>query len=74
MYYTNLNPAGMDEPGQQCRGLIELTASTLSSGTVARMLLAEQRDNHPLYAAFQSHSVVSVVSVPRSLASLLLPS
>jgi hypothetical protein len=45
MYYTNLYPAGMHKSDQRCNGLIELTASTLSGGAVALMLLAVQRDN-----------------------------
>jgi hypothetical protein len=44
MYYTNLNPAEMHKPDQRCNDLIELTASTLSGGAVALMMLAVQRD------------------------------
>ena len=44
-HYTNLYTAGMHRPDQRCNGLIELTASTLSGGAVALMLLAVQRDN-----------------------------
>jgi len=45
MNHTNLDPTGMHEPDQRCKDLIELTASTLSGGAVALMLLAVQRDN-----------------------------
>jgi hypothetical protein len=45
MYYTNLYPEGMHRPDQRCNDLIELTASALSGGAVALMLLAVQRDN-----------------------------
>jgi hypothetical protein len=41
-YYTKFSPAGMHNPGQQCNGLIEMTANTLSSGVVALMLFAVQ--------------------------------
>ena len=44
MYYANLCPVEMHKPGQHCRGLIEMTAQTLSSG-VALILLAIQRNN-----------------------------
>ena len=44
-HYTDLYPAEMHKPDQRCNGLIELTASTLSGGAVALMLLAVQRDN-----------------------------
>jgi hypothetical protein len=44
MYCTKFSPAEMQKPGQQCNGLIEMTASTLSGGVVALMLLAVQRD------------------------------
>jgi hypothetical protein len=45
MYCTKFFPAGMQKPGQQCNGLIEITANALSGGVVALMLLAVQRDN-----------------------------
>jgi hypothetical protein len=35
----------MHKADQRCNGLIKLTASTLSGGAVALMLLAVQRDN-----------------------------
>jgi hypothetical protein len=44
MYYTNLDSAEMHKATQRCNGLIELTASKLSDGAVALMLLAVQRD------------------------------
>ena len=44
-YYTNFTPIEMHTPDQRCNGLIGLTANTLSSGAVALMLLAVQRDN-----------------------------
>ena len=44
-YHTKSSPAGMHRPGQQCNGLIHLTANTLSGDVAALMLLAVQRDN-----------------------------
>jgi hypothetical protein len=35
----------MHKPGQLCYGLLEITASALTGGVVALMLLAVQRDN-----------------------------
>jgi hypothetical protein len=35
----------MHKPGQKCAELIEKTATELSSGVVALMLLAVQKDN-----------------------------
>ena len=35
----------MQQPGQRCVGLIEVTANALSGGAAALMLLAVQRDN-----------------------------
>ena len=45
MYNTNLCYAGMHEEGQQCMDLIKKTADTLSSSTVALILLSVQKDN-----------------------------
>jgi hypothetical protein len=45
MYYANLHPAGMHKADQRCNDLIELTASRLSGGAVALMLLAVQRED-----------------------------
>ena len=42
---NNICPTEMQNHGQQCTGLIELTANTLSGGAVALMLLAVQRDD-----------------------------
>jgi len=36
----------MHKPGQQCNGLIEMTANALSDGVVALMLLAVQKDHN----------------------------
>jgi hypothetical protein len=44
MYSTKLSPTEMNELGQQCNGLIEITANALSDSVVALMLLAVQRD------------------------------
>ena len=41
----NIRSAEMQKHGQQCAGLIELTANALSDGAVALMLVAVQRDN-----------------------------
>jgi len=38
-------PADMQKHGQQCAGLIEMTANALSGDAVALMLVAVQRDN-----------------------------
>ena len=46
MYSTRLSPTGMHKPDQQCNGLIEITANSLSGGVVALMLLAVQRDHN----------------------------
>ena len=35
----------MHKPGRQCTDLIQLTANSLSSGVVALMLVAMQKDN-----------------------------
>ena len=45
MYYADFCPEGMHKHGQQCTELIEKTANELSSGVVALMLLAVQKDN-----------------------------
>jgi hypothetical protein len=45
MYYANFTSQEMQKPGQRCNGLIEITASALTGGAVALMLLAVQRDN-----------------------------
>ena len=45
MCHTNSCPAGMHKPGQKCTELIQKTANELSSGVVALMLLAVQKDN-----------------------------
>jgi hypothetical protein len=42
---ANSCPAEMHKPGQKCTELIEKTANELSSGVVALMLLAVQKDN-----------------------------
>ena len=44
-FSINIHPAEMQKHGQQCAGLIELTADELSDGAVALMLVAVQRDN-----------------------------
>jgi hypothetical protein len=36
----------MHKPGQQCNGLIEMTADALSGGVVALMLVAVQKDHN----------------------------
>ena len=41
----NIFPAGMQNHGQQCSDLIEITANALSGSAVALMLVAVQRDN-----------------------------
>ena len=43
--YINHRPADMQKHGQQCTGLIEMTANALSGGAVALMLVAVQKDN-----------------------------
>jgi hypothetical protein len=46
MYYcANSCPAEMHKHGQKCTELIEKTGNELSSGVVALMLLAVQKDN-----------------------------
>jgi hypothetical protein len=45
MYRANFTSQGMNKPGQLCKGLIELTASSLTGSVVALMLLAVQKDN-----------------------------
>ena len=42
---VNICPADMQNPGQQCADLLEVTANALSGATVALMLGAVQRDN-----------------------------
>jgi hypothetical protein len=44
MYYAVSCPAGMHKPGQKCPELLEKTGNELSSGVVALMLLAVQKD------------------------------
>lgn len=44
-YHTKSSPAGMHRPGQQCNGLIKMTANALSGDVAGLMLLAVQRDN-----------------------------
>ena len=41
----DIHPIEMQNHGQGCAGLIETTADALSSGVVALMLVAIQRDN-----------------------------
>ena len=41
----NICPAEMQQHGQQCAGLIEMTANALSGRVVALMLVAVQRGN-----------------------------
>jgi hypothetical protein len=45
MYCANFTSQGMHKPNQLCKGLIEITASSLTGGVVALMLLAVQKDN-----------------------------
>jgi len=45
MFYAKFCPAGMHKKGQQCTELVEKTANELSSGVIAIMLLAVQKDN-----------------------------
>jgi hypothetical protein len=47
MYCTKVlvSPAGVHKPGQDCNGLIEITANALNDGVVALMLLTVQRDH-----------------------------
>jgi hypothetical protein len=45
MFFAEFCPAGMHKKGQQCTELVEKTANELSSGAVAVMLLAVQKDN-----------------------------
>jgi hypothetical protein len=44
VYYTDFTSEEMHKPRQLCNDLIEITASSLSGGVVALMLLAVQRD------------------------------
>jgi hypothetical protein len=44
-YHAKLCPTGMHKSGQRCTDLLEKTANSLSSSSVAIMLLAVQRDN-----------------------------
>ena len=41
----NTCPAEMQKHGQQCAGLIEMTANALSVDAVSLMLVAVQKDN-----------------------------
>jgi len=41
----NVCLADMQKHGQQCAGLVEITANALSGGAVTLMLVAVQRDN-----------------------------
>jgi hypothetical protein len=41
----DIHPIEMQKHGEQCAGLIEMTADALSGGVVALMLVAVQRDN-----------------------------
>ena len=45
IYYANNCSKGMHKHGQQCTGLIEMTANVLSENVVALMLLTVQKDN-----------------------------
>ena len=45
MCYINTCSAEMQKHGQQCAGLIEMTANALTGSTVALMLMAVQKDN-----------------------------
>jgi hypothetical protein len=45
MYYADSCSAGMHKPGQNCTELIEKTGNELSSGPVALIFLAVQKDN-----------------------------
>ena len=42
---VDICPVDMQKPGQQCAGLIEMTANALGGGAVTLMLVAVQRDN-----------------------------
>ena len=44
----NIRLPDMQQHGQRCAGLIEMTADALSGGAVALMLLAVQKDNMEL--------------------------
>jgi hypothetical protein len=44
MYHANFRRAEMHKHGQRCTDLIEMTANALSSGAVALILLAIQKD------------------------------
>ena len=41
----NICPAEMQQHGQRCAGLIEMTADALSGAAVTLMLVAVQKDN-----------------------------
>ena len=41
----DIDPIEMQNHGQRCAGLIEMTANTLSDDAVVLMLVAVQRDN-----------------------------
>jgi len=43
--WINICPAEMQQHGQRCAGLIEMTADALSGAAVALMLVAVQKDN-----------------------------
>jgi hypothetical protein len=45
MYYADFCHKGMHKHGQQCTDLLEVTANALSSGAVALMFLAIQKDS-----------------------------
>jgi len=45
LYFANFCPAGMHKDDQRCTDLIQLTANSLTSGGVALMLIAVQKDN-----------------------------
>ena len=45
MHQANFCPTEMNEPGQRCTDLIEITSNALSSGVLAVMLMAVQKDN-----------------------------
>ena len=43
--HLNFYPIGMNNPGQRCTDLLEVTANALCGGIVALMLMAVQSDN-----------------------------
>jgi hypothetical protein len=45
MCYIYIHLTDMQKQGQQCAGLVEMTADALSGGAAALMLLAVQREN-----------------------------